>query len=237
MKLFCCYTPAHEIVFRKHFLPSVPPSFAVQAEQIELEGPGDYLSPEFLRCIDRKAQLILDSLQANEDEVVAWSDVDIRFFDLSEGDLLADLGAHDIAFQREGKVGAAVNTGFFVCRSNKRVFTFFEKMKELLLTNPAANEQFVVNNLMQTAFEKVSWTHLPNAYYARTQGWPPPRNLRLYHANFTMGTNGVEQKLKQFEELDFLQRFPLAGLLLTSIKHSPKRMKRLLRQTAEHRAQ
>ena len=208
MKLFCCFTPAHEILFRNYFLPSLPSVFSLQVERIEVAGPGDYLSPEFLQCINQKIQLVLESLAINQGEVIVWSDIDIQFFDLSEKDLLAHLGDHDIAFQRESKIGPAVNTGFFVCRSNHRVSAFFQEVEEGLRLNPSANEQFVVNELLRADSDDLSYTYLPFTYYARTQGWPPPMNLVLYHANFTVGAEGIAQKLQQFRELDFLRRFP-----------------------------
>src|SRR5438132_13394019 len=102
MKIYCCFTPAHEILFRQEFLPSIPETFSVHAESIEVAGPGDFLSAEFLRCINRKIDLVLKSLRANAREVIVWADIDIRFFSLSTADLVLELGEHDIAFQREG---------------------------------------------------------------------------------------------------------------------------------------
>ena len=74
---------------------------------------------------------------------------------------------------------------------------------------------------------RISWTYLPWSFYARTHGWPPPRHLSLYHANATPGKNGVDQKMRQFREVEFLRRYGLPALLLTSAKYVPKRLWRL----------
>jgi nucleotide-diphospho-sugar transferase len=227
MKLFCCFTPAHEVLFKTVFAPSVPEGFSLHSEPIELAGGGDFLSPEFLRCINRKMELVLESLRTNRGEVIVWADIDIRFFSLAPHDLRVELGEHDIAFQREGKRGQYVNTGLFVCRANQRVIDFFQRVSAALQEHPQVNEQIAVNQLLGDE-SVLSWTHLPLRYYARTHGWPPPRDLVLYHANATMGPEGVVRKLRQFRDLDLLRRFPILGLAITCIKFAPKRLKRLL---------
>jgi len=105
MKIYCCFTPAHEILLRQEFLPSIPETFSVHAESIEVAGPGDFLSPEFLHCINQKISLIIESLRTNLGDVIVWADIDIRVFSLSPSKLASELGEHDIAFQREGKKG------------------------------------------------------------------------------------------------------------------------------------
>ena len=233
MKLFCCFTPAHEVLFKTVFAPSVPEGFSLHSEPIELAGGGDFLSPEFLRCINRKMELVLESLHTNRGEVIVWADIDIRFFSLAPNDLRVELGEHDVAFQREGrkgpfnKNGQYVNTGFFVCRANQRVIDFFRRVSASLQEQPQVNEQIAVNQLLADE-SALSWTHLPLRYYARTHGWPPPSDLALYHANATMGPDGVARKLGQFRDLNLLRRFPILGLAITCIKFAPKRLKRLL---------
>ena len=229
MKIYCCFTPAHEILFRQEFLPSIPETFSLYPERIELAGAGDFLSFEFLQCVNQKISLIIESLRTNLGDVIVWADIDIRVFSLSPSKLASELGEHDIAFQREGKKGEYVNTGFFVCRANQRVIDFFRRVSAALHDDPHVNEQIVVNRLLDDQSE-LSWTHLPLRYYARTHGWPPPKDLALYHANATSGPDGIAQKLRQFRDLDFLHRYPVLGLALTSIKFAPKRIKRLLNE-------
>jgi len=227
MNLFCCFTPAHEVLFKEYFLPSVPEGFSVRPTRFDIEGAGDFLSAEFIRCICRKVELILESIREHSGGVIVWSDIDIQFFDVSPEALLSHLGEHDIAFQREGPRVPDVNTGFFVCRCNARTLGFFERVKEGLERDPRTNEQYVANRLLGRNPDLL-WAYLPPGYYARTHGWPPPRGLALYHANATPGKGGVAMKIAQFRELAFLHRFRPLALAVTGVKYAPKRIRRLL---------
>jgi hypothetical protein len=95
MHLFCCHTPAHRVLFEKVFAPSVPKGFELHSTLIEQTGPGDFLSPEFLRCIRKKLILIQESLRNFKNEILVWSDVDIRFVNLSLHVLKADFESSD----------------------------------------------------------------------------------------------------------------------------------------------
>src|SRR4051812_19412588 len=96
MKIYCCFTPAHEVLFKDYFLPTVPGGFTVTSSLLEIEGAGDYLSAEFLRCISGKIELVLKSIKDNWGDVIVWSDIDIQFFNLQPALLLAQLDDHDI---------------------------------------------------------------------------------------------------------------------------------------------
>jgi hypothetical protein len=236
MKLFCCWTPAHQVLFDQCFAPSVPADFSLVSTTLEIAGRGDFLSAEFLRCIHEKIGLILASLRENGGELLVWSDIDIEFFNLSAARLAEELGDHDIAFQCEGARTPDINSGFFICRSGERTVSFFERVLEELRKEPESNEQLVINRLLATRSVDLSWTRLPMRYYARTHGWPPPSDLALYHANATMGRDGVGQKIRQFEELHFVRRYGAPALAWTCLKNIPKRLKRLARERLAPRA-
>lgn len=216
MLLFCCYTPAHEILYREVFVPSVPEGFEVRATQVGIDGPGDYLSGEFLRCIRAKLDLVVASIEENQGQVIVWSDVDVRFFDLTPDRLgvQALSSSRDILFQRESPRMPDVNTGFFVCHCTPAVLEFFRAVRAELDRHPEENEQMVVNRLLSSVGGTVggqtgsggecgvSWGYLPLTFYARTHGWPPPRQLAIYHANYTKGADAIGQKLSQFAEIE-----------------------------------
>lgn len=204
-KLFCCYTPAHEILYSEVFRPSVSHDYEVRAFGVLESGPGDYLSAEFLRCVRQKVRLVLRSMDEFPEELLIWSDVDIRFVDLPLERLLSDFNAagKDIVFQLESPRLRDVNTGFFVCRSTPPVRYFFECVARELDSDSSMNEQMAANKLLWiAATENLAWGYLPTTYYARTHGWPPPRNLAIYHANFTKGKDAIGLKLAQFRELE-----------------------------------
>ncbi len=231
MRLSCCYTPAHEVLYREVFLPSVPEGFEVAATLIDEAGSGDFLSPEFLRCIRRKIALVEESLRIHPDEVIVWSDVDVRFLNLSPQRVRQELeqSGCEILFQRELPRMPDVNTGFFVCHTGPAVRTFFERVRETLQEDPVINEQMAVNRLLTTLprTELPLWSYLPHSYYARTHGWPPPRSLAIYHANYTKGTNAVGQKLAQFSELDAILRGGWPARINSIIKRIPNKIFRL----------
>ncbi len=232
MKVFCCYTPAHEVLLEKVFRPSLPEVFSLTAHRLEIEGSGDYSSPEFIRCILRKVELVAESIRHHPGEAIVWSDVDIRFFKITPAELELCLGDHDIALQREYfACDEEANVGFFVCRTSERLARFFDRVGEGLRHEPEKLEQYFINKLLrEPAPEGISWTCLPNHYYARSHGWPPPRPLALYHANCTSGSGGVSRKIQQFRELDTFLRirplFILAGYLrrrARSVSHSVRK--------------
>lgn len=228
MHLCCCYTPAHEVLYREIFSASVPPGYSVHATLIEENGRGDFLSPEFLRCIRRKVELVEESLVLYEGETLVWSDVDISMIDLSPSRLAADLAEadSDLLFQRESPRLPDVNTGFFVCRANAEVRSFFVRVRKSLQNDPAINEQSAVNRLLlyTDGIRLPRWGYLPLSYYARTHGWPPPRDLALYHANYTKGSNGVDQKLQQFKELEVILQGGLPARIWSIIRRIPSKI-------------
>ena len=239
MKICCCYTPSHDSLHRDDFLPTIPPGFTVQSEVIEMFGEGHYESPQFVPCVVKKVDLILQSLRENAGNVIIWSDVDIQFYRLSPDRALAELGERDIAFQAANASSSAINSGFFICRCNARVIAFFEEVKRRLQTEFAGEiEERVINKLLPSLNDReLSWCRLPRRFYARSNSWPPPRDLVLYHANATPGANGVEIKHRRLREMALLQRYGLPVLLYTCVKYAPRRVWRLFNEWRSRIAQ
>ena len=204
MKVYCCYTPAHEPLLRDYFLPSLPNDVRLHAMRLDIDGSGDFLSTEFLRCISRKMELIAESLRQNDGSIIVWTDIDIVFFESFKDRVTSALEENslDIAFQVEGyeQWAGEVNTGFFVCRCNDRVRGFFERVRKTLREQPDRNEQPVINDLLKES-QELKWGFLPYAFSARSHGFPPPPGAVLYHANCTAGKVGVGRKISQFGEL------------------------------------
>lgn len=232
MKIFCCYTPSHTALYRDDFLPTVPAGFTVEPTIIEMFGAGDYESPQFIACVTRKVDLILQSLRDNAGSVIIWSDVDIQFYRFTPEVAVSALGDRDIAFQAAGVPATDINSGFFICRCNDRVIDFFEKVKHGLRNQYAGeNEERVINNLLPTVgVGELSWCRLPRSFHARSNYWPPPRDLVLFHANATPGGGGLERKHQLLREVALLQKYGLPVLLYTCIKYAPRRASRLFRQ-------
>jgi len=229
MKAFCCYTPSHEYLYKEYFLPSFPSEIPLQSILMEINGSGDFLSPDFLKCVQEKITLVIDSLIANPGELILWTDIDIIYFHLSPDNLKASLGEADLAFQREFTYGKDVNTGFFVCRSSPETIRFFETVRAQFEHHRGLNEQGVINILLKEPSCTLNWKQLPLEYYARSHGWPPPRNLALYHANDTAGKRGIKQKIDQFSDIQLYLKHPHLGGLYTRAKCQVRALKRQIK--------
>jgi len=181
--------------------------------------------------------LMVRSIAENPGNVIAWSDVDIRIFDLTPESLAAELDALqcDILFQRESPRMEDVNTGFFVCRCTPSVVHFFQLVLSELELRPEENEQMVVNRLLlqddgvrngqgEIPDPAVTWKHLPLSFYARTHGWPPPGRLSIYHANYTKGPDAIAQKMSQFGEIENIRNGGFPAWSWSVIKRLPGKL-------------
>ena len=128
---------------------------------------------------------------------------------------------------REGKAGPTVNGGFYVCRANARTEEFFQAVSSFLETRPTVIDQDAINALLPGTESGLRWVHLPLSYYARTHGWPPPRHLFVYHANATTGADNLQQKVRQFAELEWIRHHGWPAVLWSSLAKILKRLHRL----------
>lgn len=223
MNTYCCYTPAHKILFDNYFLPTAPPSLTIHPTLIDLSGAGDFLSPEFLECIRKKMDLVIESIRANAGHLILWSDVDIVFMRDPRDELvrLAASSNSDLYFQREAHDSPDVNAGFILIRCNEATVVFFEKVKFGMLASPSENEQSVINKILAGTSE-FRWEKLPWSFFAKSHCWPPPSDAYIYHANATSGKDAISQKIAQFRDLEYFQRHGFPALCLIMIKKLPK---------------
>lgn len=230
MKLYCCYTESHSRLFNDYFLPSIPPDLELVAHKLDMQGEDHFLSPRFLECITTKVRLIIDSLKASPGEGLIWSDVDILFFQFSSRQALALLEENgaDILFQRSCFHNKDANTGFFICRANPQTIAFFQSVEEQMRREPHRNEESIVNEKLHSC--PLKWTYLPNSFYVRSQGWPPPHDLTLYHAasTLTQGPNGLQKKIRLFTEIQRIKKYGWPALILSCIWQARHRVVRWL---------
>lgn len=61
-------------------------------------------------------------------------------------------------------------------------------------------------------------------------GWPPPRNLAVYHAApvLTQGPDSLERKMELFREIQRIQKWGWPAWLWSCLSNSHHRMRRLL---------
>ena len=162
----------------------------------------------------------------------------------ARGEVAAQIATSHITtlFQREARRYADVNAGFVVIRCSDRAGRFFARVREALAAHPGENEQRLLNRMLfgdavnnplsaarGAGAGEVEWGYLPWGFYARTHGWPPPRRLALYHANYTAGADAVGQKIRQFRELDRIRRHPVFGRFWSCARRVPGAVLRRLR--------
>jgi len=231
MKIFCCYTKSHERLLSEYFKPSLPDCLELHAIPRDGNGNGDFQSEQWTSCLHQKIDLVTESIMAHPGEIIIWSDIDILIFKPLAAELqnLLETSGKEILFQREGKHVTDINGGFYVFRASKATLAFFQQVRAGLAAHPDADDQLIMNSLLRTSTD-FAWGYLPFSYYARTHGWPPPRDLTIYHANETVGKDAIGQKISQFREVLWIRKYGLLAQLISSLGKIPKRCRRLARE-------
>jgi hypothetical protein len=155
-------------------------------------------------CMD-KVDLILGAIE-REREPFLYSDVDVRFYGRVVDDLMACLGADDMACQWDGQGGMCA--GFMVIRPSERTAAFWRRVREVMVGDPSIHDQDVMNALRAMRGEGDAFiVALPSRYWTAglsgviwESGMPvsPPADLLVHHANWTIG---VANKLALLEEV------------------------------------
>jgi len=203
---------AHEVLFREYFLPTLPAGLQIVPMQMGANtSDGAYLSEEWQDAMCAKIRHALAFCrQAAEGEPFIVSDVDVQFFPAFNVEAFLNyfdsLGC-DLAFQKERfRPGdTEVNCGFYTGRNNAAVRALLEASLEMLEKEEVKNEQSIINLMLRRL--GVRFTTLDGRFYARTHGFPPPRDLWMHHASWTMN---VPEKIRQ---LDRVRRIVKGGSL------------------------
>lgn len=156
MKLYALYTPSHEVLAKEWFLPSLRDDYDLHVEpqaQCGAEAEHRYGTAAFNRTTLAKVDLILQAIEDTWNDIFAFSDVDIQFFQPSRKALLASIRGRDIAFQ-QNQINGEINTGFFVCRGNERARCLWTGVKDLMKHHPEWNDQDALNHAL--------FRHLPS---------------------------------------------------------------------------
>ena len=199
LPVYALYTPSHEVLVRDFFLPSLADDVELVLSSYQVEGPGDFLDHGFLQTIQQKLDLIIESVNRHDGQVIVWADVDIQFFDSFVAPVRELTSHYDLCFQAENSFNSEVNAGFAAMRCSADTRAFFERVKTLALES-GRNEQPVVNDLLAAnETNGIVVGRFPPTFYAPTQG-PLPEELVLHHANGTVPTEdktSLELKLEQ----------------------------------------
>ena len=205
MDILTVITPSHERLYREFFLKNLPAGATVREKHLQTSGDGGYLSSGWQDGVTAKLKWALQHLDhSREGSLFVLSDIDILLYPTLSLDSLRDEiegPGLDILFQRESARPdhLEANTGFYIARNSPYVRSLLTRALELCEGSATRNDQTAINRLLDPADFNVRWGLLPVCYYARSQGFPPPRSIVLHHAN---RTQSVAQKISQLRRVE-----------------------------------
>jgi hypothetical protein len=194
---------AHEVLYDRYFRPSLPEGLRIVPMQLgKNQSDGAYMSKEWQDAMCAKVRHALTFCRQSADGVpFIVSDVDVQFFPAFRPEEFLkyfDSLGYDLAFQRERfrEGDAEANCGFYVGRNTPTVRKLLEASLENLEQDSIRNEQNAVNRMLRQL--EIPYTTLDRRFYARTHGFPPPKDIWMHHASWT--TN-IAQKIGQLDRV------------------------------------
>jgi len=205
MNILTVITPSHQRLYREFFLKNLPADATVLEKHLLTSGDGGYLSTDWQDGVTAKLRWALEHLSNTEPGALfVLSDIDILLYpSLSMTELEQEIMTPnlDIVFQRETSAPDCheANTGFYIARNCPYVRNLLTTALEVCDRSETKNDQTAINSLLAPADFNIRWGLLPTRYYARSQGYPPPRSIVLHHANCT---DSVAQKVSQLRRVE-----------------------------------
>lgn len=213
IKLYAFYTPSHEILKDKFFLPSIQDDFEIILEFGEQTcASARFMNEGWTDTTLRKVELIIKAIEENWGEIFIFSDVDIQFFAPIQEIILTLMEGKDIIMQRNNPEGVLC-TGFFACRGNEKTLRLWKDVKKMMQKNKLTSDQISFNRCIKKKSKKnpygLMWDYLPSAFFgagtlAAYPGylWKPgkkldiPHDIMMHHANWT---RGIKNKIAQLK--------------------------------------
>jgi MoaA/NifB/PqqE/SkfB family radical SAM enzyme len=206
MKLLSVWTPSHEALALKWFLPSILDDYEVITHRMEGEPDGGtFLEPSWSKAVRFKSRKILDMIESHPGESFVYSDVDLRFYRPSLAAVEECLSQMDLACQMDDPEGNLC-TGFVAMRAVPAVHQLWSCVHEAVERQGRDQNEF---NRLVRLLPDLRWGYLPLEIFGlgTFQGlqWKPdkafyiPANPILFHANWSVG---VHQKLELLQKAD-----------------------------------
>jgi hypothetical protein len=212
LKLFTFFTPSHEEMYKNYFLPSAA-EFDTLAIVDQRSGSGDIRTPEARGFVRWRAKKMLEIIKANMGDVIIFSDVDIVFHKPVSERILSFIQDQELVAAPDR---STICAGFFAVRCNERIVNMFTKVVSIVdsITSSIA-DQVAINKLR----DMVKWKLLPNSefwnlgayggwdgtaqYFTRKgeAGIKIPKEIRFFHANFSLGVENKEWLLARVRVL------------------------------------
>jgi Nucleotide-diphospho-sugar transferase len=239
MNLLIVTTDSHHEMYEEFFVKTVPRNITTLHRVLSSVGAGTYQSKSWQEGVTAKLRWALENLENFPEEIFVLSDVDIQFFPrFSFEDLHQEFKAsgRDILFQKETRFPECreVNTGFYITRSTP---WSVELLREAILvceSLTSQNDQVAINSILSGRNQPDKWGHLPLRYYARSQGFPPPPDVVLHHANVTANIGEKVAQLRRVKccvEGGHLSRWSAIFTEVLIYAYSGKLLTKLIRLT------
>ncbi len=218
MKLFCQYSPSHEVLFEEYFKPSVEKfrEFELIAafNKEQVCPTGEYNSPGWLEAMAAKVLFWQCAITKNMGDLIVCCDVDMQFIKPCKffltwqmGVRQAQGGPFDILFQKslgKDERQRPVCPGFFIARCTPQLRELFNVIENQCYEKSITDEQPAVNRFLKRRKHGLKWGVLPAdeiwqpGYHDQPQQLKPPTQIMVHHANFC---RGVGAKIIQLEHI------------------------------------
>ena len=191
LKILAFYTPSHEEIFNKYFLPSFD---TINKNKDFTLGVSEQRDQYVSRGIYHTHGWAIK----NYGDYLIFSDVDIQFFRNFKSNILKKAKNYDLVAQQSAsrqwlvEKGHSLCSGFFIFKCSKKIISLFESMQNCIdVSNDDVADQICLN----INKGMVNWSSLNKKYFNTgmvTGGheWGAvtheyiPKNLYLHHANF-----------------------------------------------------
>lgn len=214
MKIYTLFTNSHWSLLNNYFLPSLYKQ--EDAEVVIKKFPQECHSAEYgkdgwFKTMTKKVEYHIQSCQENFGKTFIYSDCDVQFLQPFISVAENELQDYDLACQNDVYPYGNRKTycaGFFICKSNDKTLSFFEKIladMKLRGEAPHYNDQAALNENLSMVKHKT----LSNKFYTISQTtnklWDEnydvevPKDIIVHHANWT---HGISNKIKL---LDFVK--------------------------------
>jgi hypothetical protein len=191
------------MLYRRYFQPTLPGGLRLLPMQLaDNQSDGAYMSKEWQEANCAKVRhAVAFCRQAPEGEPFIVSDVDVQFFpafDTAQFLGYIDSLGCELVFQRERfrEGDSEANCGFYTGRNTAAVRRLLESSLNNLERGDVKNEQNAVNRMLRE--QGIPYATLDRRFYARTHGFPPPKDIWMHHASWT---STIQQKICQLDRV------------------------------------
>jgi hypothetical protein len=236
MNILTVITPSHQRLYQEFFLKNLPADATVLEKHLPTSGDGGYISTGWQDAVTAKLRWAVEHLSNTEPGALfVLSDVDILLYpSLSMTELEREIITPnlDIVFQRETSAPDCheANTGFYIARNGPYVRNLLTTALEICNQSETKNDQTAINSILALADFNVRWGLLPTRYYARSQGYPPPRSIVLHHANCAASVDQKVSQLRRIEKYNHTRSGRAVLMLIELWERASGKLKRMLRQ-------